>query len=36
MAEGGAKLDASQAHVDYTMSEAQDAFNRVARDHKWI
>mmetsp|Transcript_11550 Transcript_11550/g.11607 ORF Transcript_11550/g.11607 Transcript_11550/m.11607 type:complete len:696 (-) Transcript_11550:31-2118(-) len=36
MAEGGAKLDTTQAHIDYTLSEAQDAFNRVARDHKWI
>lgn len=36
MAEGGAKLDSRSANVDYTMSEAQEAFNRVARQHSWL
>jgi hypothetical protein len=36
MQEGGASLDFNQAGRDYTMAEAEEAFNRVARQHNWL
>lgn len=36
MLEGGARLDPSQPHKDYKLTEAKEAFARVARDHKWL
>lgn len=36
MGEGGARLDLNQLNVDYSLAEAQDAFQRVARQHNWI
>jgi ubiquitin-conjugating enzyme E2 Q len=36
MCEGGARLDSTNAHVDYTLEEAKAAFERVARQHGWL
>jgi ubiquitin-protein ligase len=36
MAEGGAKIDSRSPNSDYTLAEAQEAFNRVARQHNWL
>eukprot|EP00358_Blepharisma_japonicum_P004878 CAMPEP_0202942210 /NCGR_PEP_ID=MMETSP1395-20130829/2374_1 /ASSEMBLY_ACC=CAM_ASM_000871 /TAXON_ID=5961 /ORGANISM="Blepharisma japonicum, Strain Stock R1072" /LENGTH=344 /DNA_ID=CAMNT_0049638191 /DNA_START=1739 /DNA_END=2769 /DNA_ORIENTATION=- len=36
MLEGGAKLDVNQSYVDYSLGEAQEAFDRVARQHNWL
>lgn len=36
MAEGGARLDLNSADVSYTLQDAQEAFSRVARHHKWL
>ena len=36
MAEGGARLELTTANLDYTMQEAKEAFDRVARQHGWI
>ena len=36
MGEGGARLDLGQLGMDYSLAEAQDAFQRVARQHNWI
>lgn len=36
MGEGGARLDLSQLGTDYSLAEAMDAFQRVARQHNWI
>lgn len=36
MAEGGARLDINSSSYDYQLAEAQEAFNRVARDHNWL
>jgi hypothetical protein len=36
MCMGGGRLDFGNVGRDYTMSEAKEAFERVARDHKWV
>jgi ubiquitin-protein ligase len=36
MSEGGARLDLNSADVGYTLHDAQEAFNRVARQHNWL
>ena len=36
MQEGGAQLDFSQIGREYSMAEAQEAFNRVAKHHGWV
>mmetsp|Transcript_17020 Transcript_17020/g.30631 ORF Transcript_17020/g.30631 Transcript_17020/m.30631 type:complete len:307 (-) Transcript_17020:351-1271(-) len=36
MSEGGARLDPSSSDLEYTLRDAQEAFNRVARHHNWI
>ena len=36
MAEGGARLDLNTSGVDYQLAEAQEAFTRVAKQHKWL
>lgn len=33
--EGGGRIDPHSGYHDYTFSEAQSAFNRVARQHGW-
>ena len=34
--QGDGRLDPSQAHVPYALQEAREAFDRVARHHRWI
>lgn len=36
MGEGNARLDPRNAHIDYSIEEAREAFNRVARQHNWM
>lgn len=36
MTEGEARLDPVSSNVEYSLAEAQEAFNRVARHHGWI
>jgi len=35
MVAGGARLDLANLRREYTMQEAREAFNRVARQHGW-
>jgi ubiquitin-conjugating enzyme E2 Q len=34
--DGGARLDRNSFKIDYTLSEAQSAFTRVANYHRWL
>mmetsp|Transcript_9194 Transcript_9194/g.9152 ORF Transcript_9194/g.9152 Transcript_9194/m.9152 type:complete len:306 (-) Transcript_9194:37-954(-) len=36
MTEGGARLDPVSANLEYSLAEAQEAFTRVAQQHRWI
>jgi ubiquitin-protein ligase len=36
LSEGGARLDLTSPDIEYTLRDAQEAFNRVARQHNWL
>jgi ubiquitin-protein ligase len=36
LSEGGARLDLNSPDIEYTLQDAQEAFNRVARQHNWL